>query len=138
MVEFFENESTNQSSTSRNVSETLPGFRQTNQRAELTAIQRALEIVPRNRDVSIITDSRYAIDCVTSWYINWRKNGWKTSAGKAVENKDLVENILTKIEQRNSLNVQTLFEWIKGHSNQPGNVEADRLAVEGARKGAFS
>ena len=122
----------------RNVSETLPGPRQTNQRAELTAIRRALELVPKNRDVSIITDSRYAIDCVTSWYINWRKNGWKTSAGKAVENKDLVENILAKIEERNSLKVQTLFEWIKGHTNQPGNVEADRLAVEGARKGVFS
>ncbi len=124
--------------TSRNVSETLPGPRQTNQRAELTAILRALEIVPRNRDVSIITDSRYAIDCVTSWYVNWRKNGWKTSANKVVENKDLVENILAKIEERNSLKVQTLFEWIKGHSNQPGNVEADKLAVEGARKGVTS
>jgi ribonuclease HI len=94
--------------------------------------------VPRYRDVSIITDSRYAIDCVTSWYVNWRKNGWRTSAGKAVENKDLVENILAKIEERNSLMVQTLFEWIKGHSNQLGNVEADKLAVEGARKGATS
>lgn len=121
--------------TSRNVSETLPGPRQTNQRAELTAILRALEIVPKNLNVSIITDSRYGIDCVTIWYVNWRKNGWKTSAGKAVENKDLVENILLKIEEREALGVQTAFEWIKGHNNNPGNVEADRLAVEGARKG---
>lgn len=120
----------------RNISETLPGPRQTNQRAELTAILRALQIVPRNRDVSIVTDSRYAIDCVTVWHINWRKNGWKTSAGKAVENKDLVESVLAKIEERNSLAVQTTFEWIKGHANHPGNVEADKLAVNGARKGA--
>lgn len=119
----------------RNISETLPGPRQTNQRAELTAILRALQIVPRNRDVSIVTDSRYAIDCVTVWYINWRKNGWKTSAGKAVENKDLVESVLAKIEERNSLAVQTTFEWIKGHANHPGNVEADKLAINGARKG---
>ena len=119
----------------RNVSESLPGSRQTNQRAELTAISRALEIVPRNRHVVIITDSRYAIDCVTTWYINWRKNGWKTSAGKAVENKDLVESILVKMGERDKLQVQTDFEWIKGHANHPGNVEADRLAVDGARKG---
>ncbi|KAL9026307.1 MAG: hypothetical protein Q9196_005011 [Gyalolechia fulgens] len=119
----------------RNVSETLPGPRQTNQRAELTAILRALEIVPKNLNVCIITDSRYGIDCVTIWYVNWRKNGWKTAAGKAVENKDLVENILSKIEERDSLGVQTAFEWIKGHNNHPGNVEADRLAVEGARNG---
>ena len=122
----------------RNISETLPGSRQTNQRAELTAILRALEIVPRNRHVVIITDSRYAIDCVTTWYINWRKNGWKTAAGKAVENKDIVENVLVKIEERNSLHVQTDFEWIKGHANHPGNVEADKLAVDGARKGPAS
>lgn len=120
----------------RNVSESLPGARQTNQRAELTAIVRALDIVPRNRDVTIITDSRYAIDCVTVWYLTWRKNGWKTAAGKPVENKDIVENVLAKIEERNDLKVQTLFEWIKGHANHPGNVEADKLAVNGARKGA--
>ncbi|KAI4290725.1 MAG: hypothetical protein L6R35_000032 [Caloplaca aegaea] len=118
----------------RNISETLPGPRQTNQRAELTAILRAMEIVPRNLNVSIITDSKYGIDCVTVWHINWRKNGWKTSAGKAVENRDLVENILAKIEERESLGTLTAFEWIKGHNNNAGNVEADRLAQEGARK----
>lgn len=92
--------------------------------------------MPKNRGVSIITDSKYAIDCVTVWYVNWRKNGWKNASGKAVENKDLIENILTKIEERKLLQVQSEFEWVKGHAHHPGNVEADRLAVEGARKGA--
>ena len=81
-----------------------------------------------------MTDSRYAINCVTSWYVNWRKNGWKTSAGKAVENRDLVETILARIEERGNLQTQTIFDWIKGHANHPGNVEADKLAVNGARK----
>ena len=90
--------------------------------------------MPRNRDASIITDSKYAIECVTNWYINWRKNGWKTSAGKPVENRDLVENVLTKIEERHKLKVRTDFEWIKGHASNPGNEAADRLAVDGARK----
>ncbi|MCJ1360701.1 MAG: hypothetical protein MMC33_010710 [Icmadophila ericetorum] len=117
----------------RNLSEALPGPRQTNQRAELTAILRALDTVPRDRDVTIITDSRYAIDCVTNWYRNWKRNGWKTSAGKPVENKDLVESVLAKMDERSALNSQTLFEWIKGHANHPGNVAADKLAVDGAR-----
>ena len=81
-----------------------------------------------------MTDSSYAIDCVTSWCVNWRKNGWKTAAGKSVENKDLVENILNKIEERQGLKAQTDFEWVKGHANHPGNMEADKLAVYGARK----
>ena len=120
----------------RNVSEALPGARQTNQRAELTALHRALEIVPRNRDVIIISDSKYAIDCVTIWFTNWRRNGWKNAAGKAVENRDIIENVLTRIDERHRLNVRTDFEWVKGHSASQGNGEADRLAAEGARRGA--
>lgn len=117
------------------MSEPLKGSRQTNQRAELTAILRALEIAPRHRDVTIFTDSRYAIDCVTVWFINWRRNNWKTASNKPVENKDLIEAILVKIEERTELKVKTLFEWLKGHNRDPGNEAADRLAVEGARKG---
>lgn len=117
----------------RNVSEPLGGSRQTNQRAELTAILRALEISPRHRNVTIFTDSKYSIDCVTVWYINWRRNNWLTSAKKPVENKDIIENILSKIEERNAFGVKTLFEWVKGHANHPGNVEADKLAQDGAR-----
>ncbi|KAJ5776004.1 uncharacterized protein N7511_001015 [Penicillium nucicola] len=120
---------------SRNVSEPLKGARQTNQRAELTAILRAIDIAPRHRDVTIITDSRYAIDCVTVWFVNWRRNNWMTRDKKPVENKDLVESILVKIEERNDLKVKTLFEWVKGHNKDHGNEEADRLAVKGAHQG---
>lgn len=121
--------------SSRNVSEPLKGTRQTNQRAELTAILRALDIAPRHRDVTIFTDSRYAIDCVTVWFVKWRRNKWLTSENKPVENKDLIESILVKIEERDILQVQTLFQWVKGHNRDPGNEEADRLAVNGARQG---
>ncbi|GKZ32972.1 hypothetical protein AbraIFM66950_002676 [Aspergillus brasiliensis] len=120
---------------SRNVSEPLKGSRQTNQRAELTAILRALDIAPRHRDVTIFTDSQYAINCVTVWFTKWRRNNWMTAGNKPVDNKDLVESILSKIEERNELKVKTLFEWVKGHNSHPGNEAADRLAVSGARRG---
>ena len=121
--------------TSRNVSEALKGARQTNQRAELTAILRAIDIAPRHRDATVVTDSKYAIDCVTVWFINWRRNNWMTKDKKPVENRDLIESILIKIEERNELKVKTLFEWIKGHNKDPGNEAADRLAVDGAHRG---
>ena len=92
--------------------------------------------MPKNRPAVLITDSNYSINCLTTWFINWRSNGWKNAAGKAVENKDLIENILAKIEERERLGVKTSFEWIKGHSNDEGNTQADKLAVDGARKGA--
>ena len=94
---------------------------------------RALEIAPSHREVCIYTDSSYSIKCVTEWYVKWRQNSWKTSAGKSVENKDLIEDVLAKIEERTALGVRTNFQWIKGHADDPGNVAADRLAVKGAR-----
>ena len=116
----------------RNVSEALRGSKQTNQRAELTAILRALDIAPRHREVTVYTDSKYSIDCVTNWYRNWKKNGWVNSKGKPVENKDLVVQIRERIEERELLGKVTYFVWVKGHKDNVGNIAADRLAVEGA------
>lgn len=120
----------------RNVSEALKGSKQTNQRAELVAIQRALDIAPRHRDVTIYTDSKYAIDCVTNWYRKWQKdNKWLNTKGKPVENKDIVLNVREMIDEREELGKGTYFVWVKGHNGDEGNVMADKLAVEGARLG---
>ncbi|KAF2728187.1 ribonuclease H-like protein, partial [Polyplosphaeria fusca] len=117
----------------QNISEPLNGERQTNQRAELTAVKRAIDIAPLDRDVQIITDSNYAIKCVTEWCQKWRVNNWKNSGGKNVENKDLIEPILDRIDVRNLAKAQTEFKWVKGHSTDEGNIGADLLATNGAR-----
>jgi ribonuclease HI len=114
-----------------NVSERLPGERQTNQRAELTALKRALNMCPMNRNAHIFSDSHYAIKCVTEWFPNWEKRGWKNSQGKPVENRDIVEEILELIRDRESCKGKTKFEWVKGHSGDAGNEAADSLAVKG-------
>ncbi|KIV99967.1 uncharacterized protein PV09_08478 [Verruconis gallopava] len=123
----------------RNVSEPLVG-RQTNNRAELTALKRALNIAPLNRPVTIHTDSSYAINCVTKWYINWRKRDWRNAQGKPVENRDLIEEILDLVDVRHQCGFITQFDWVRGHAGHVENEAADRLAVEGAmenkRKGA--
>lgn len=95
---------------------------------------RALEIAPKDRDLEIITDSNYSINCVTVWYTGWKNRDWKTSTGKEVENQDLIKGIRTLIEERdnNDPKVETKFTWIKGHDDDPGNVAADKLAVAGA------
>jgi ribonuclease HI len=117
----------------RNISEPLRGSRQTNQRAELTAVARALDHVPIDRSVLIHTDSNYSIKCLTEWFQKWEKNNWKSSSGKDVENKDLVEPIIARIRERDMCRAKTDFKWIKGHANDPGNVAADLLAVQGSR-----
>ncbi|ORY64110.1 ribonuclease H-like domain-containing protein [Pseudomassariella vexata] len=117
----------------RNVSERLEGEPQTNQRAELTAILRALQKVPVSQDVRIVTDSKYSISCVMEWYVNWEIRGWKTTDGSEVKNKDLIAAIRKKIKQREKAKTRTLFKWVKGHAKDLGNIAADELAVRGAK-----
>jgi hypothetical protein len=52
----------------RNYGEPLGEGPQTNQRAELTGILKALQIVPVTQNLLIETDSMYAIMCVTEWH----------------------------------------------------------------------
>lgn len=99
----------------------------------MTAVARALDHVPIDRDVLIVTDSYYVIRCITEWSPKWMRNGWKNSVGKDVENRDLVEPIVSRVCEREACRAKTKFKWIKGHSNDPGNVAADQLAVQGSR-----
>jgi ribonuclease HI len=72
----------------------------TNQKAELLAIQKAMEIVIdnknkfSNKNVIFVTDSMYAINCIEKWSVNWVKNDWKNSKGEQVKNMDIIKNII--------------------------------------------
>lgn len=72
----------------------------TNQRAEITAIIIALQEALQAYDeldtnpylhLTIYSDSRYAIGCMTDWIYKWTRNGWINSAGNPVANRDLIQ-----------------------------------------------
>ncbi|NXM61984.1 RNH1 Ribonuclease, partial [Illadopsis cleaveri] len=113
-----------------NTSERLPG-RQTNQRAEIHAACKAIEQAKSQniKKLIIYTDSKFTINGITSWVDNWKTNGWRTSSGASVINKEdfeRLDNLAKGIE----------IQWmhIPGHAGFRGNEEADRLAREGALK----
>ncbi|XP_015678779.2 ribonuclease H1 [Protobothrops mucrosquamatus] len=116
-----------------NNSERLHG-RQTNQRAEIHAACKAIEQAKRQniRKLAIYTDSKFTINGVTSWIPNWKINGWKTSAGKEVTNREDFER-LAKLSE--GMDIQWMH--VPGHAGFPGNEAADRLAKEGAGKSLF-
>jgi ribonuclease HI len=117
----------------RNISERLEGEPQTNQRAELMAMLRALQVCPSNKAVRIVSDSQYSINCVTQWAVGWKRKGWLTASGEKVKNQDIIRAVLDKMEERTKAGGMTHFEWVKGHASDRGNEAADRLAVQGAR-----
>jgi len=102
----------------------------TNNRMELTAAIKALEFCkkqegkqPELKQIKIYTDSNYVKEGITVWIEGWEKNNWKTSDKKNVKNIDLWKKLkeLTK-----SISIEWI--WIKGHSKNPMNDLADRLA----------
>lgn len=87
-----------------------------------------------DRPVRIYSDSNYAIKCVTEWYKKWETNGWKSAAGKDVDNKDIIKPIRTLIEHRDMCNTTTEIHWVKGHDKNIGNIGADKLASDAAKR----
>jgi len=104
----------------------------TNNRMELTAAIKALEFFEKEEDIQlslkqlkIYTDSNYVKDGITIWIKSWEQNNWKTADKKNVKNVDLWKKLkdLTKSKQIE-------WNWVKGHSDDPMNDLADKLAKE--------
>lgn len=111
----------------------------TNQIGELCAVLEALRAHPGSEDLTIETDSQYAINCSTTWIHGWKKNGWKNSKNEPVKNSDLIRAIDAEISKRKG---SVKFVWVKGHAGNAGNEKVDTLArtyaedcAKGAKKG---
>ncbi|MGH1453768.1 MAG: ribonuclease HI [Paracoccaceae bacterium] len=98
----------------------------TNNRMELLAAINALEKLVKASRITVITDSAYVKNGVTSWIHGWKRNGWKTSAKKPVKNVELWQR-LDEAQRRHDVT----WEWVKGHAGHPENERADELAREG-------
>jgi ribonuclease HI len=98
----------------------------TNNRMELLAAINALEALSRASDITIVTDSQYVKNGVTTWIHGWKKNGWRTSAKKPVKNAELWQRLDAAQVRHN-----VAWEWVKGHAGHPENERADELAREG-------
>jgi ribonuclease HI len=102
----------------------------TNNEMELTAAVKGLQSLGEDsqKEVELLSDSNYVITGMNTWIENWKKKGWKTTKG-AVKNLELWKELdrLSKIHK-------ITWTWVKGHSTDEGNIEADRLANLGVDK----
>lgn len=110
----------------------------TNQRAEIAAIILALEVALEKYDeldtnpyldVTIYSDSKYAVECMNNWIHKWRNNGWINAAGYPVANQDLIENA-SELDERLKVEGDVEYVWIPREKNQLAdkycNEELDR------------
>lgn len=109
----------------------------TNNRMELSAIIKALELVIEYNGkhgnpgvVKILSDSQYCIRSTNEWIHNWEKNGFKN-----VQNVDLWNKFVSLRDEVKSIGIELIFEWVKGHASNKFNVQVDQLAVA-AKKGS--
>ncbi|MEM6887470.1 MAG: ribonuclease HI [Pseudomonadota bacterium] len=98
----------------------------TNNRMELMAAISALESLSHASQITLVTDSNYVKNGITSWIHGWKKNGWKNAAKKPVANAELWQ----RLEAAQACH-QVTWKWVKGHAGHPENERADALARSG-------
>ena len=100
----------------------------TNNIAELNALYQALLIARQSNNqniISIFSDSKYSIDCITNWAYGWKAKGWIKRGGE-IKNLELIKEahyLYEKLKDKIEIN------HVKGHSGVEGNELADRMAV---------
>lgn len=100
----------------------------TNNRMEITAAIKALQVLTIPCKVKVYSDSQYLVNTFNKrWINNWKRNGWKTANGNDVKNKDLWEVMLSLTKYH-----KVKFEWVKGHAENKYNELCDKLATSAA------
>lgn len=107
----------------------------TNNSSELFAIQYALDLIKEKslKNVTIYSDSQYSIKSLTIWVKTWSRNGWKTSAGKKVMNRDMIEPMFNQLKALEHEGFTIEFQHVYGHQGDEHNETADYLASKGRK-----
>ncbi|MCX5208110.1 ribonuclease HI [Kitasatospora sp. NBC_00240] len=102
----------------------------TNNIGELTALERLLTATDPAVPLEVRLDSTYTRDAATKWLAGWKRNGWKTAAGKPVANRELIQRIDALLEGR-----EVTFVYVPAHQvdGDPLNAIADKAASDAAR-----
>ena len=106
----------------------------TNNRMELKAVVSAYEGIIEDEnsckdEYIIYTDSAYVVNSINNKYLDvWSVNGWKTTRGEDIKNKDLWTELLTLFDIIREIGINVTIEKVKGHSGNTFNEDADNNA----------
>ena len=101
----------------------------TNNRMELTAIIEALRALKEPCEVTLTSDSKYALDAlINGWAESWRAKGWRKADKSPALNPDLWEELLS-LASRHKIE----YVWVKGHAGHEYNERCDKIAQDEAQ-----
>ncbi|KAJ3748252.1 ribonuclease H-like domain-containing protein, partial [Lentinula raphanica] len=96
---------------------------QTNQTGEIISTKVAATDVDPGHSLTILSDSKTAIDGLTRNRQRWEDNGFI-----GVANATEIQTTIAALRERST---PTTLKWVKGHSGLEGNDKADELAKLG-------
>ena len=104
----------------------------TNNRMELMAVIKGLEVIKETCKVDVYSDSAYVVNAFFFFFVgNWVKNNWKKNKGPVL-NVDLWKKLLSLISQH-----EVSWHKVKGHADNENNNRCDKIArseIEKIRK----
>jgi ribonuclease HI len=110
---------------------------QTNQRAELSAIHRAVVLLDdggfHDEELVIYTDSDYSIKCLTQWLSGWASRGWKTAEGKDVLHQDLIKDTSSRLAKFKSHR----FVHVRAHTGGEDDLSKQNDVVDRMARGTL-
>jgi ribonuclease HI len=98
----------------------------TNNRMELLAVIRALNLLKRPVKVRLHTDSQYVQKGISEWIHSWKARGWQTAGKTPVKNADLWRALDAAAQPH-----RVDWIWVRGHAGHAENERADALARRG-------
>lgn len=118
----------------KHVKELSQGYRKTtNNRMELLALIKGLELLNRPCEVTLYSDSRYVVDAIQkNWAKSWKARGWVKADKQPAVNADLWDRALKVLEKH-----KVTLRWVKGHASNEGNNRCDQIAVAASKSGAL-
>jgi len=107
----------------------------TNQKAELTAIVRALQFVRKRKipcqRISLSADSKYAVQGLNEWIPRWRQNGYRTAKNRAVVNADLFRSLDEEVFALKKSGILVTLSHVPRDANRKADVLSRKGPVGG-------
>ncbi len=95
----------------------------TNNKMELTAVIKALQMLKEPCKIKIHSDSAYIVDAFNKgWIEAWRQSGWKRGKNEELKNRELWQLLYILVKKHD-----VEFIKVKGHSDDELNNRCDEI-----------